>query len=149
MHPKMTPSRECHAVIFCVCSDHYSNSKNISTKLHKKMLNRFHEEKERKKALQKWVKITQNASSPGEGDRCEFFYRCDHLSNDSEFQKKILSHSQKMVEHIQRDIQTDKLKQTVLFDWLATEVRILKYDWLREFWVITWKPKFSQNVKGV
>ena len=88
MHPKMTPSRECHAVIFCVCSDHYSNSKNISTKLHKKMLNRFHEEKERKKALQKWVKITQNASSPGEGDRCEFFIVVTTSAMTQSFRKK-------------------------------------------------------------
>ena len=37
------------------------------------MLNRSQENKECKKTLQKWAKITQNAPFPRVGDRCEFF----------------------------------------------------------------------------
>ena len=36
------------------------------------MLNRSQENKECKKTLQKWAKITQNDPFPRVGDRCEF-----------------------------------------------------------------------------
>ena len=52
------------------------------------MVNHFQEEKERKKALQKWVKITQNASSPGVGDRCEFFIVVTTSAITQSFRKK-------------------------------------------------------------
>ena len=64
------------------------------------------------------------------------------------FLKKIFSQSQKMVEH--KYGQTNRQAEPDKLIWLtsSTEVRMLKYDWLREFWVVTWEPEIFQNVKG-
>ena len=73
----------------------------------------------------------------GVGDRCEFLI-CLRLPQQSlkdpyaKFQKKIFSHSQKIVEHTEK--QTNRQTETDRLIWLtsSTEVKILKYDWLRE-----------------
>ena len=53
-----------------------------------------------------------------------------------------------MVEH--KYGQTNRQAEPDKLIWLtsSTEVRMLKYDWLREFWVVTWEPEIFQNVKG-
>ena len=55
----MTSSREFHAVIFTVCSDYQSNTKNIFTKFHEKILNFSKDKEEPKKTHKKWAKIFQ------------------------------------------------------------------------------------------
>ena len=82
------------------------------------MLNRSQEKEERKKTPLKWTKITQNTPCPGVGDRSQFFLfvttsampqclyaKCQKIN--------IQSFSKNGGTYIQRDRQTNKLKQVV------------------------------------
>ena len=62
-HAKKKPSRKGYAVIF-LCSDHQSNTKNISIKFYKEMLNRFQEKEKRKKKNKKKRKKKRTKKPP-------------------------------------------------------------------------------------
>ena len=97
MSPKITqndPRGECYTVTFCVCSDHQSNTKNISTKFHERMLNCSHKKEERKKN----TKMGQN------NPKCPLPHIQSFREKHSIIPKKWWN--------IQRSRQTDKLKQT-------------------------------------
>ena len=114
----MAPQKRVPCCYFFVCSDHQSNTENISTKFYKEMLNRSQEKEERKRTPLKWTKITKNAPSPGLGDRSQFFMFVTTSAMPQclypKFQKiNIQSFSKNGGTYIQRDRQTNKLKQVV------------------------------------
>ena len=97
----------------------------------------------------KGAKVTQNSLSWGRW-QVPIFYVCDHLRNVSKVHMQRLKKKYSVIVkkwwNIYTERQTNRETETDSLIWLtsSTEVRILKYDWLREFWATIWEANFSQ-----